>query len=316
MQQIMFWLLLVISLPTENATARMRVWRAVKALGCAGLRDGVWLLPERGNTRSALDAVADDTRKSGGEAWVLALQADMQQADSFPALFDRGADYSAWLDELAQFDPLASDLAATRKQLKAFGKRLAAITDTDYFPHPLQTTARGRLQLAEAAVRGRTVSAEPASQQGEPERLDKADFQGRMWATRRDLWVDRLASAWLIHRFIDPVAQFLWLEDLNTCPPEALGFDFDGARFTHTGRYVTFETLLHSFGLAQDTALQRLGLLVHTLDVGGNAPEAAGFAVLLQGLKHRSPNDDVLLAEGGQLLDDLYCAFSLQEDSL
>ena len=312
----MNWLLLIISLPTENATARMRIWRALKTLGCASLRDGVWLLPSRPDTHARFDGIAEDTHKSGGEAWVLALQADAQQADSFPALFDRSAEYTAWLDDLAQFDPLAADIASTRKQLKGLGKRLAAITDTDYFPHPLQTTARERLHTAEAAVRGRTVSAEPTSQQGEPERLDKANFQGKSWATRRDLWVDRLASAWLIQRFIDPQAQFLWLDDTAVCPADALGFDFDGARFSHIGRYVTFETLLHSFGLAQDIRLQRLAHLVHTLDVGGNAPEAAGFAVLLKGLKHRSPNDDVLLAEGGQLLDDLYCAFSLSEDSL
>ena len=312
----MNWLLLIISLPTENATARMRIWRALKTLGCASLRDGAWLLPSRPDTHARFDGIAEDTHKSGGEAWVLALQADAQQADSFPALFDRSAEYTAWLEELAQFDPLAADIASTRKQLKGLGKRLAAITDTDYFPHPLQTTARERLHTAEAAVRRRTVSAEPTSQQGEPERLDKENFQGKNWATRRDLWVDRLASAWLIHRFIDPQAQFLWLDDTAVCPADALGFDFDGARFSHIGRYVTFETLLHSFGLAQDVGLQRLAHLVHTLDVGGNAPEAAGFAVLLKGLKHRSPNDDLLLAEGGQLLDDLYCAFSLPEDSL
>ena len=312
----MTWLLLIISLPTENATARMRIWRALKTLGCASLRDGVWLLPSRPDTHARFDGIAEDTHKSGGEAWVLALQADAPQADSFPALFDRSAEYTAWLEELAQFDPLAADIASTRKQLKGLGKRLAAITDTDYFPHPLQTTARERLHTAEAAVRGRTVSSEPTSQQGEPERLDKANFQGKSWATRRDLWVDRLASAWLIQHFIDPQAQFLWLDDTAVCPADALGFDFDGARFSHIGRYVTFETLLHSFGLAQDIRLQRLAHLVHTLDVGGNAPEAAGFAVLLKGLKHRSPNDDLLLAEGGQLLDDLYCAFSLPEDSL
>lgn len=312
----MAWLLLIISLPTENATARMRIWRALKTLGCASLRDGVWLLPARPEAAARLRDVAEDTRKSGGEAWVLALHVDPQQADSFPTLFDRGVEYRAWLDELALFDPLATDLAATRKQLKALSKRLSAITDTDYFPHPLQATARERLQLAETAVRGRLVAAEPTFQQGEPERLNIADFQGRYWATRRGLWVDRLASAWLIHRFIDPNARFLWLEDPNTCPPDALGFDFDGARFTHTGRYVTFETLLVSFGLEQDSGLQRLGHLVHTLDVGGTAPEAAGFAAVLKGLKHRSPDDDVLLAEGGQLLDDFYCAFSITEDSL
>ena len=312
----MLWLLLVIALPTENATARMRIWRAVKTLGCASLRDGVWLLPARDNTRAALDAIAEDSRQSGGEAYLLLLQADAQQADSFPALFDRSADYSAWLEELARFDPLASDLAATRKQLKTLSKRLTAIADTDYFPHLLQATAYDRLQKVETAWRGRLTSTEPAFQPGAPEQLNAANFQGKTWVTRRDLWVDRLASAWLIQRFIDPQAHFLWLEDPNTCPLTALGFDFDGARFTHTGPFVTFETLLHSFGLEQDNALQRLGHLVHTLDVGGTAPEAAGFAVLLKGLKHRTPDDDALLAEGGQRLDDLYYAFSLPEDSL
>lgn len=310
----MSWLLLITSLPTENATARMRIWRAVKALGCAGLRDGVWLLPARDDTRTGLDTAADDVRKSGGEAWVLAVQADTPLSNNFTTLFDRSADYTVWLEELAQFDPLASDLAATRKHLKTLSKRLAAITDTDYFPHPLQAIAHERLQLAEAAVRGRLVSAEPSFQQGEPERLNKTDFQHKTWATRRDLWVDRLASAWLIQRFIDPVAQFLWLEDSSTCPPDALGFDFDGARFSHIGRYVTFETLLHSFGLEQDAALQRLGHLVHTLDVGGTNPEAAGFALLLKGLKHRLPDDDTLLLEGGQILDDFYNAYALQEN--
>ncbi|UOG91515.1 MAG: chromate resistance protein [Candidatus Thiothrix sulfatifontis] len=312
----MNWLLLILSLPTENATARMRIWRATKALGCASLRDGVWLLPNSDHTRVRLEPVADDTRKSGGEAWVLAIQSDAPQTDVFTRLFDRGVDYSAWLDDLAQFDPLATDLATTRKQLKNLSKRLTAITDTDYFPHPLQATAHERLHTAETALRGRLPTAEPAFQQGEPERLILADFQGKTWATRRDLWVDRLASAWLIRRFIDLQAQFCWLENGMDCPAEALGFDFDGARFSHIGRYVTFETLLHSFGLAQNVGLQRLAHLVHTLDVGGNAPEAAGFAVLLKGLKHRALNDDVLLAEGGQLLDDLYCAFSLPEDSL
>ncbi|SEB13388.1 hypothetical protein SAMN05660964_03735 [Thiothrix caldifontis] len=312
----MNWLLLILSLPTENATARMRIWRATKALGCASLRDGVWLLPNNDTTCVRLETVADDTRKSGGETWVLAIHTDSPQTEAFTLLFDRGADYSAWLDDLAQFDPLATDLAATRKQLKNLSKRLATITDTDYFPHPLQVTAHERLHTAEAALRGRLTTTEPAFQQGEPERLTLADFQGKTWATRHDLWVDRLASAWLIQRFIDSQAQFLWLDDTAVCPTDALGFDFDGARFSHIGRYVTFETLLHSFGLAQNVGLQRLAHLVHTLDVGGNAPEAAGFAVLLKGLKHRASNDDVLLAEGGQLLDDLYCAFSLPEDSL
>jgi hypothetical protein len=311
----MLWLLLILSLPTENATARMRIWRATKALGCASLRDGVWLLPARDTTRLSLEALAEDTRKSSGEAWVLDIQTDSPQTDAFARLFDRGADYSAWLDELAQFDPLADDIPATRKLLKNLAKRLATLTETDYFSHPLQPSAQTRLASAEAALQARFASAEPNAQAGEPERLPLADFQGKTWATRRDLWVDRLASAWLIQRFIDPQAQFCWLENVADCPDDALGFDFDGARFTHIGKRVTFETLLASFGLEQDVGLQRLGKLVHTLDVGGNAPEAAGFALLLKGLKHRINDDDALLLAGTQILNDFYHAFALQEDT-
>lgn len=309
----MQWFLLVLSLPTENATARMRIWRATKALGCASLRDGVWLLPARDSTRTSLNALAEDTHKSGGEAWVLNLQADSTQTEYFPTLFDRSADYSTLLDELAQCDPLADDANATRKLLKGFRKRLASITDTDYFPHPLQSQTYERLAAAEAAWQTLLSKTEPSFRSGEPERLQLANFQHKTWATRRDLWVDRLASAWLIRRFIDPQAQFFWLENVADCPTDALGFDFDGATFTHVGNRVTFQTLLASFGLEQDVGLQCLGKLVHTLDVGGTTPEAAGFTLLLKSLKHRYPDDDTLLIEGQRVLDDFYNAYTITE---
>ncbi len=309
----MLWLLGIISLPTENATARVRIWRALKALGCASLRDGVWLLPDLPQPRRALATVTEEARNAGGEAWLLTVSADSAQAEFFPHLFDRGEDYATLLDELGQFDPLADEVASARKQMKIINKRFMAALEIDYFPHPLQRAVRTRLQAAEAALQQRLQVAEPAFQAGEPHRLRLADFQGRFWATRHNLWIDRLASAWLIRRYIDPQARFLWLAEVTDCPPDALGFDFDGAAFTHTGRYVTFETLLVSFGLEQDAGLQRLGKLVHTLDVGGNAPEAAGFLPVLQGLKRRYPEDDALLQAGSPLLDDLYHAFSLQE---
>ncbi len=312
----MLWLLLIITLPTENTSARMRVWRTIKAVGCASLRDGVWLLPARDDTRMALESSAEDTRKSGGEARILETATTDPQTESFVALFDRSADYTLLLDELAQYDPLANDLATNRKLLRSFAKRLAVIIETDYFPTALQATASQRLLTAEADLSARATKNEPAFRQGEPEKLNTTDYQNKTWATRQDLWADRLASAWLIRRFIDPQAQFLWLMDTTDCPTDALGFDFDEARFTHVGPYVTFEALMLSFGLERDEALQRLGKLVHALDVGGSAPEAAGFLPLLQGLKRRVVDDDQLLREGGQLLDDLYYAFSTQEHAL
>ena len=132
-----------------------------------------------------------------------------------------------------------------------------------------------------------------------------------LWATRRHIWVDRVACAWLIQRFIDPSARFLWLETPAECPADALGFDFDGATFTHVADRVSFEVLLASFGLDENRGLVRLGAMVHVLDVGGAAaPEAAGFEAMLAGARKRLPDDDALLAEVGAVLDSLYAHFS------
>jgi hypothetical protein len=153
---------------------------------------------------------------------------------------------------------------------------------------------------------------------GEPHAVDAAiepraigDFQGRVWATRRRPWVDRVASAWLIARFIDREARFLWLDSPADCPADALGFDFDGATFTHIGERVTFEVLLASFGLAGDVGLARVGALVHALDAGGTfVPEASGFEAMLSGARQRTSDDDLLLAEMSGVLDALHLHFA------
>jgi hypothetical protein len=122
--------------------------------------------------------------------------------------------------------------------------------------------------------------------------------------------VDRVASAWLIRRFIDTKARFLWLKSPAACPKRALGFDFDGARFTHIGERVTFEVLMCSFGLEEDRGLLRLGEMVHTLDVGGEPiPEASGFEAMLAGARDRGASDDELLEQIGSVLDSLYAHF-------
>jgi len=151
---------------------------------------------------------------------------------------------------------------------------------------------------------------EPHQRDGSIPRLDASEYSGRTWATRRRLWVDRVASAWLIRRHIDPDARFKWLAKPSDCPKSALGFDFDGATFTHVGDRVTFETLLASFGLEDDPALLRLGALVHQLDVGGEpVPEASGFEAVMAGARERLDDDDSLLSEMTTVLDSLYAHF-------
>jgi hypothetical protein len=152
---------------------------------------------------------------------------------------------------------------------------------------------------------------EPQTTAGRIARRDRMQYQGRLWATRRHLWVDRVASAWLIQRFIDPHARFQWLDSPTDCPSDALGFDFDGATFTHVGERVTFEVLLTSFGLESDRGLSRLAEIVHALDVGGTAtPEASGFEAVLAGARKRWSDDDSLLADIGGVLDSLHAHFS------
>jgi hypothetical protein len=152
---------------------------------------------------------------------------------------------------------------------------------------------------------------EPHSTERPIRSLSLGDYQGRAWATRRHMWVDRVASAWLIRRFIDRDARFIWLTSPDACPTNALGFDFDGAAFTHIGERVTFEVLIASFGLDKDPALLRLGEIVHTLDVGGApVPEAIGFEAVMAGARERATDDDQLLDEMGRVLDSLYTHFT------
>lgn len=286
------WLLLIATLPTKPAAARMRLWRGTRALGCAALRDGAWLLPDSG--AEGLARLADEVVAAGGSAEVLTVAAAGEQADRFAALFDRSADYAPLMAAIRK--------ALTKPEPKtahALRREFNAVAAIDFFPG--EARRQTEAALAELAA---VSDGEPRPGAGEIRRLDKADYQGRVWATRRHLWVDRLASAWLIRRFIDRKAKFLWLDSPRKCPKSALGFDFDGAAFTHVGTRVTFEVLAASFGLDADPALARVGELVHYLDAGGlPVPEAPGIETLLAGLRASEPNDDALLARASDVLD-------------
>jgi hypothetical protein len=308
------WLALIMSLPTHNATGRMRVWRALKALGCGVLRDGVYLLPDRPELRQALNYQTEDIKAGGGNAHLLVLDSENQdQQQTFEGLFDRSSDYSRLVEAIRQasnreLEP--EEPGRLQRQVNRLRKDLEAIVALDYFPGSAREQAAAALEDLEHAVGERLMPDEPHAVHRRIKRLQLKDYQDRLWATRRRPWIDRLASAWLIRRFIDPQARFLWLESPTACPAEALGFDFDGAAFTHVGAKVTFEVLLASFGLL-DAALQRLGALVHYLDAGGiPVPEAAGLEMVIRGMHLRLTDDDELLIEALKVFDSIHQAFS------
>jgi hypothetical protein len=307
---------LILSLPTENTTIRMRAWRTLKASGAAILRDGVYLMPERDSCRTILEAIATDVLEGGGKAYVFRIEEP--EGANFVALFDRNDDYAGLLADVARAqEALKSDTApATLKQTRKLRKTFAGLAEIDFFPGEAHKQANAALQNLELAVARMLFPDEPHPVDGEIARLQIGDYQNRTWATRRRPWVDRLASAWLIRRFIDPQARLLWLASPSDCPDNALGFDFDGATFSHVGARVTFEVLLASFGI-ESAALRRIGALVHYLDIGGvQPPETTGVESILAGLREAIPDDDQLLAAASNVFDGLHSTFEKEVAAL
>ena len=312
------WLALVTRLPTQNATARMRLWRAQKALGCGVLRDGVYLLPVSEHASRALADLDRRVVEAGGTAWLLGVQGDGEAGDrALRGLFDRSADYARLIGEAAEGRSKleAVDPVAAARIGRGLRRALDAVRAVDFFPGAGSERAEVAVREVEQAIRRRVSPDEPSPVDAAVARLDRAGYRGRVWATRRRLWVDRMASAWLIRRFVDPQARFLWLERPEDCPPRALGFDFDGATFTHVGKQVTFEVVAASFGLDADAGLSRIARAVRYLDVGGlPVPEAAGVAAVLRGARTRAPDDDALLDAASAVFDDLYAAYTQEQE--
>lgn len=307
------WLLLVVSLPTQGATARTRIWRALKANGCMALRDGAYLMPDGQGREQILQDLADECVREGGSAWLMRVQArSADEARTYRDLFDRSEEYAdlrkSWKDANRTLSSLAiAELTRLQRRLQ---REYDAVRAIDFFPAEAGVEAEVAWGDLNKRIEQVLSPDEPHEIEGRVPRLEVARYQGRTWATRHRLWVDRVASAWLIKRFIDRDARFRWLAKPSDCPKSALGFDFDGATFTHVGDRVTFETLMASFGLEDDVALTRVAAIVHQLDVGGEpVPEAGGFEAVMAGARERLPDDDALLAEMSGVLNSLYAHF-------
>ena len=308
------WSALFLTLPTQPSAVRLRVWRALKTLGCGSLRDGVYVLPE---AQAALfDPLVTEVRAHGGQASVLELSTrDEIQRDEVLALFDRAEAYSSWRKEaqaLAAALPALEETEA-RRRWRGTAEALQSLRRIDHYPGAAAEQAHAELDALREALDARFSRGEPVAQapHGIP-RLDPRKFQGKRWATRARPWVDRLACAWLIRRFIDPEARFVWLTDpagSTPAPRGALGFDYDGARFTHVGSRVSVEVLATSFGLDADPRLQRIARAVHFLDIGGiPVPEAAGLEAVLAGLREVHADDDQLTLAAAAMFDALHAA--------
>jgi hypothetical protein len=302
------WLLLVAQLPTEDPAGRMRVLRTLEALGAAVLREGAYLLPDANANRQSFESLADYIAKTAGSAHVLQVSsASPAQQKFFAWLFDRSDRYGELVKTVeslrlgfGQADPSAIS-RVLHKQRRDF-ETIAAL---DFFPTAARERAHQALLEAEAEVRKLLFPTQAQATLNAKESLLR-----RTWVTRKPLWADRLACAWLIRRFIDPEATLAWLEKGEAAPAQAIGFGFEGAHFANSGQRVTYEDMLARLDLAKNAALARIGGIVHFLEVRGTpVPEALGVQTLLQGAVRRATNDDELLAEAEKTFDLLYEAY-------
>lgn len=315
----MGWLLLVTNLTGAHQTRRVRIWRALKAAGAAPLRDGVYLLPSSPNARRVFDEQRQELEAASGTAQVLAFASEGDaQETAFRALFDRSEEYAKFLKSVAGLRRQMNKLgeAEARRQLGQLRRSFDALTAVDFFGAEARQQAEVALSDVQTAAESRYSVEEPHAVKRAIHPVNPRAYRGRTWATREHLWIDRVCSAWLIRRFIDTKAKFVWLKRVSDCPKGAVGFDFDGAEFTHVGARVTFEVLLASFGLEGDSGLMALGALVHYLDVGGvPMPEAAGFAAIVTGARSLHADDHALLEAVSPVIDSLHVAYAAKTDA-
>jgi hypothetical protein len=307
------WLAVVAQLPVDDAAGRMKVLRMLETLGCAVLRDGVYLLPESAENRRGLQRLVDYVARIHGSAHLLSVRsADEAQTREFRGMFDRSAKYRELIKTVESLKAGfgVSDPSAIRHVLMKQRQVFDAIGALDFFGSPLKAKAEKTLVEMEDAVHAMIFPDEPSRPPDAGVARSNRKYFRRAWATRTPLFVDRLASAWLIRRFIDPEAIMVWLDGRRDAPATAVTFGFEGATFRNSRHRVTYEELIAAFKLDRNPALVKIGRIVHALDTSDQSVvEAAGVATLLSGAKRRAENDDALLAESEKTFDLLYEAY-------
>jgi hypothetical protein len=308
------WLILAFQLPTEEAYTRVKIWRRLQGIGAVSFRNAVYLLPAEEQTQEDFEWILREIRACRGEGAVFEGELTASSYDqALRSLFDaaRESDYRALAEELKSAisaRPGECPDAAERRALEArVRRRLQEIETIDFFDANGRETVHallGRLEPAHSTAQEEVPMSEPQS---------PLNLSGRTWVTRAGVRVDRMASAWLIRRRIDPQAQFKFV-DARTYRPRTgeVRFDMFEAEYTHDADRCTFEVLMDLAG-GGDDGLKAIGEIVHDLDIKDrkfDRPEAAGIRQLIDGIIAGAESDDQRLERSAGLFDDLYRSFS------
>lgn len=304
------WLVLIVSLPPHPSSLRVRAWRKLRALGAVALKNSVYVLPFNPETYEQFQWLTQEVQKDGGEATLLKVDRieNMKPAEVIRLFQDtRDRDYRQLAERyrklLGSLDrkPTSRTAARLDEELARLAKELERIREIDFFDAPgYQEVKRLR-----ETIEMRLHPPKPVSVSG-PAETPLDSLRGRRWVTRPRPHIDRIASAWLIKRFIDPEAEFLFAPP-EEFPADAIPFDALGAEFGHQGEDCTFETLLKRSGL-RDRRLAQLAEIVHEVDLRDQKfrrDEARGVDLAIRGLLAALKDDHQVLAHGMTLFDGL-----------
>jgi hypothetical protein len=316
------WLLLLYQFPAGPDSRRVKVWRRLQSVGAIAIKNSVYVLPLNDQSQEDFTWLLQELRSNGADGAILESRfIDGMSDQQIQALFNeaRNADYlllqgeiESAIAELSPGKEVADEMAqdSARRALARARKRIAEIERIDFF------AAEGR-DTAEAAMRAlieRTTNRLDNREKGENKMaaVTLQDLGGRVWVTRRGVRVDRIASAWLIRRWIDADARFKFIPGKEYAPARGeIRFDMVDAEFTHEGDLCTFEVLARLAG-QDDTALRSVGEIVHDIDLKdakfGRA-ETEGIAHVLAGIVAGTDDDDRRIERGSALFEDLYRFF-------
>lgn len=320
------WVLLIHQLPARPTNLRVRIWRKLQKLGAVAIKNSVYVLPAGEKTNEDFQWLKQEIESAGGEAAVFRAGSvegatDKEIMDAFRSA--RDAEFAAIA---AEFDGLTgrireqsrakhlspARLAAHETELEKLHSELERVIGNDFFKAKGRADASSAYERCQKAIR---ISQPPSKKSSTVRRksgsLSVADFQNRRWVTRRNMHIDRLASAWLISRFIDKRPRFYFVAENETLDG-AIPFDMFGAEFTHQGEDCTLETLLKRFGLTGIKGLQDLAEIVHDVDLKDdkfNRLEAAGLNAIINGLSANLRDDRKLLQQSNAVFDGLFALF-------
>jgi hypothetical protein len=297
------WLILFYALPARRGSSRVSLWRQLKRSGAVALKSSTYVLPNEPEHRERFQWFAQQVREADGDATLIhATDIEGMPDEEIMRVFNamRAEDYAALSADLVKFISVnkRKPTDTYSRELERFAARLEDIRQVDFFDCPKAQDARMRLEQARA-LHTNAVKAAP--------KLSAKKYQGRTWLTRPRPEIDRVGSAWLIRRFIDRKASFVFATDPRRYS-DALPFDMEGVEFTHYGDDCTFETLVKRFGL-DDPALIRIAEMVHVADLDDGKfpyPECIGIDRVLKGWGRSGLSDELLLQKGGECFDALY----------